>query len=47
MIVSGSRYWNFAYGPLSGEMEEDPEGMANMRDLRNKMAWLKEPGLTG
>lgn len=40
MIVPGSLYWNFAYGTLPGEVESDSEGLANMRDLGNKIAWL-------
>lgn len=41
MIVPGSLYWNFAYGTLPGEVKNDAEGMANMRDLGNKIAWLE------
>lgn len=42
MIVPGSLYWNFAYGTLPGEAASDKEGMANMRDLGHKIAWLGE-----
>ena len=40
MIVPGSLYWNFGIGTVPGEVEKDAEGMANMRDLGAKIAWL-------
>lgn len=40
MFVSGSTYWNMAYGRLPGEVEQDQEGMANMENLGRNMAYL-------
>lgn len=40
MIVPGSLYWNFGIGTLPGEVENDAEALANMRDLGRKIAWL-------
>ena len=40
MIVPGSLYWNFGLGTVPGEVEKDAEGIANMRDLGRKIAWL-------
>ena len=40
MLVVGSTYWNMAYGRLPGEVEEDAEGMRNMVNLGENMAWL-------
>ena len=42
MVVPGSLYWNFGIGTVAGDVENDAEGMANMRDLGHKMAWLGE-----
>lgn len=36
----GSTYWNIAYGRLPGEALKDEEGVANMRNLGQNMAWL-------
>ena len=50
MVVPGSLYWNFGFGTLAGEVEKDAEGMANMRDLGAKIAWLGEalaPAMAG
>lgn len=38
----GSTYWNIAYGRLPGEALKDEEGVANMRNLGQNMAWLLE-----
>lgn len=38
----GSTYWNIAYGRLPGEALNDEEGVANMRNLGQNMAWLLE-----
>lgn len=40
MFVAGSTYWNMAYGRLPGEAEQDEEGMANMENLGQNMAFL-------
>ncbi len=40
MIVPGSTYWNFGIGREKGEVENDAEGLANMRDLGETIAWL-------
>ena len=40
MIVPGSTYWNFGMGMNKGEVAEDAEGMANMKDLGETIAWL-------
>ena len=40
MIVVGSTYWNMVYGKNIGDVLNDDEGMANMRNLGENMAWL-------
>lgn len=40
MIISGSSYWNVAFGRNKGEVEKDEEGMATMKKLGQNMAWL-------
>jgi multimeric flavodoxin WrbA len=40
MIVPGSTYWNFGVGREKGEVENDSEAMANMKDLGETIAWL-------
>lgn len=40
MIVVGSIYWNMVYGKNVGDVLNDEEGMANMRNLGVNMAWL-------
>lgn len=40
MIVVGSTYWNMVYGKDVGEVLNDAEGMANMRNLGQNMAWI-------
>ncbi|MBP2629937.1 MAG: iron-sulfur flavoprotein [Firmicutes bacterium] len=40
MFLVGSTYWNMVYGNESGEVEQDQEGMANMKNLGENMAWL-------
>lgn len=40
MFLVGSTYWNMVYGREIGEVEQDEEGMANMRNLGQNMAWL-------
>lgn len=40
MIVPGSTYWNLGYGRNPGEVENDAEGLNNMRHLGETIAWL-------
>lgn len=40
MIVVGSTYWNMVYARNVGEVLNDDEGMENMRNLGENMAWL-------
>ena len=40
MIVVGSTYWNMVYGKEIGDVLNDEEEMANMRNLGQNMAWL-------
>ena len=40
MFLVGSTYWNMVYGNAIGEVEQDAEGMANMKNLGQNMAWL-------
>lgn len=40
MIISGSSYWNVAFGRNIGEVEKDEEGMATMKDLGKNIGWL-------
>ena len=40
MLVVGSTYWNMVYGKDVGDVLKDDEGMANMRNIGENMAWL-------
>ena len=40
MIVPGSTYWNMGIGLGKAEVQDDAEGMANMRHLGQTIAWL-------
>lgn len=40
MIVVGSTYWNMVYGKNAGDVLNDDEGLSNMRNLGQNMAWL-------
>ncbi len=40
MLVVGSTYWNMVYGREIGDVSKDEEGLANMRNLGQNMAWL-------
>ncbi len=40
MFVVGSTYWNMVYGKNVGDVLSDDEGMANMRNLGENIAWL-------
>lgn len=40
MIVPGSTYWNVAVGREKGEVQNDEEGIATVKNLAANMAWL-------
>lgn len=40
MIVPGSVYWNLGIGLEKGEVGDDPEGLNNMKNLGETIAWL-------
>ncbi|MDR0612132.1 MAG: flavodoxin family protein [Dysgonamonadaceae bacterium] len=40
MYLVGSTYWNIAYGRLPGEAMKDEEGVSNMKNLGQNIAWL-------
>jgi len=40
MIVPGSTYWNLGVGLAPGDVANDPEGLATMKNLGENMAWL-------
>ena len=40
MFIVGSTYWNMCYGLNPGEVSQDEEGMANMKDIGESMAFL-------
>ena len=40
MIVPGSTYWNLGFGLDKGEVKKDEEGLRNMADLGQTIAWL-------
>lgn len=40
MIVPGSTYWNMGIGLQPGDVNDDEEGMRNMRHLGQSIAWL-------
>ena len=40
MVVPGSTYWNFGMGGAPGEVLNDAEGLANMQNLGEQIAWL-------
>lgn len=40
ILVVGSTYWNMVYGFNIGEALQDEEGMRNMQNLGQNMAWL-------
>ncbi|MCF7976240.1 MAG: flavodoxin family protein [Phycisphaerae bacterium] len=42
MLIVGSTYWNFAVGMDKGDCLEDQEGMKNMENLGENLAWLLE-----
>jgi multimeric flavodoxin WrbA len=40
VIVPGSTYWNLGFGLDKGEARKDEEGLRNMVDLGQTIAWL-------
>ena len=40
MVVVGSTYWNFGIGAEIGAVDDDIEGVQNMRNLGRNMAWV-------
>lgn len=40
VYLVGSTYWNMGYGKDVGDVLKDDEGMENMRNLGQNMAWL-------
>lgn len=40
MIIPGSSYWNLGIGRQPGEVNNDQEGVATMKNLGRNMAWL-------
>ena len=40
MMVVGSTYWNFGIGLDKGDVMKDDEGLKNMKNLGENMAWL-------
>lgn len=42
VFLVGSTYWNMAYGRMPGDVRKDEEGMANMKNLGQNMAFLMQ-----
>lgn len=40
VILVGSTYWNMVYGKDVGDVQADTEGIENMKNLGQNMAWL-------
>lgn len=40
MYIVGSTYWNMVYGQMPGDVNNDTEGLSNMRNLGQNMAFL-------
>lgn len=40
MIIPGSTYWNFGLAKDPGDVANDAEALANMKDLGENIAWL-------
>ncbi len=40
MIIVGSTYWNLGLGRNPGDVSSDDEGISNMRNLAENMAWV-------
>lgn len=39
MIICGSTYWNIGFGKDKGEVAQDEEAIANMKNLAENIAW--------
>lgn len=40
MIIPGSNYWNMGIGLEIGDVDKDEEGLRNMKNLGENIAWL-------
>lgn len=40
MIVAGASYWNMVYGQMPGDVLNDEEGLKNMKNLGQNMAFV-------
>jgi len=40
VIIAGSTYWNMVYGKDVGDVLKDEEGISNMKNLGQNMAWV-------
>jgi len=40
VIIAGSTYWNMVYGKDVGDVYDDDEGIKNMHNLGQNLAWL-------
>lgn len=40
IILVGSTYWNMVYGKNIGDVLTDTEGISNMKNLGQNMAWV-------
>jgi multimeric flavodoxin WrbA len=40
VVIPGSTYWNFGIGGAVGDVQSDAEGLRNMNNLGENMAWL-------
>ena len=40
MIIVGSTYWNMVYGQMPGDVLKDEEGLKNMQNLGENMAYV-------
>ncbi|MDD2959119.1 MAG: flavodoxin family protein [Lachnospiraceae bacterium] len=40
MVVVGSTYWNMVYGQMPGDVLNDEEGLTNMKNLGQNMAYV-------
>ncbi|MCH1952319.1 flavodoxin family protein [Enterocloster sp. OA13] len=40
VVLAGSTYWNMVYGKDVGDVQSDMEGIENMKNLGQNMAWL-------
>ncbi|MBZ9637648.1 flavodoxin family protein [Clostridium sp. FP1] len=40
VLLAGSTYWNMVYGKEIGDVLKDEEGILNMKNLGQNMAWL-------